>query len=569
MPRPSIRPICLVPFVAITLVVACGEPLTAPTATAPVNNKLAPFVSNSTILPPDAALPFSLAINPADLAGSFHFLEPLAQNNGASQTNRQTNSTFDASLLGSLTVKVCPAGPSVCATPLATLTSSGQGGDALKRDGTEQYKVNWKADKNANVGNVRISAEVAGLEIGAITVDGSRGNIPIKFRVNNNAVIRTRALHALGVAPTQIAQRLVDEFGLNASQVATRFYSDLSAFSAVDVAGALKNSTLQQSINQTVQIDHDLGVPAYQTAASVVGIWGTSKADPQTTADALKIAGYDIRAIMPTVSSLFQLGDLGVAELMDQIGYDPLHIYDGLHEVFQLTDVAVAAIYKTMGFDALDVLDVLVLRVGGDDPLQTAALKLKIVGYLANEIGAALEAQNCVGAKEMAVILRAIGFTAVEIANVLHIIDHFSLEATLFIMKQLNITPADVANAAKVAYGATAEQMTVAMNGVGYAAGEVASGLETAYGFTADQVAVALNGAGYAAGEVAGALKDVYGLSAAQVTAIFNDTLHLASDAISTALGAAGYAASEIGDAIEDFFGDLVDDICEALGPLC
>ena len=564
MPRPSIKPIRLIPLVAIALVVACGEPLTAPTATAP--DKLAPFVSNSTILPPDPAAPFSMAIDPADLAGSLHFLEPLVQNKGAGKTNKHTNPTFDASLLGPLTVKVCPAGPSVCATPLATLTSSGQGGDGLKRDGTEQYKVNWKADKNANVGNVRISAEVAGLEIGSITVDGSKGNIPIKFRVNNNAVIRTRALHALGVAPTQIAQTLVDEFGLNASQVAIRFYSDPSAFSALDVAGALKNSTLQQSIVQTVQIDHDLGVPAYQTASSVVGIWGTSKADPQTTADALKIAGYDIKAIMPTVSSLFQLGDLGVAALMNEIGYDPLHIYDGLHEVFQLTDVAIATIYKTMGFDALNVLDVLVLRVGGDDPLQTAALKLKVVGYLANEIGAALEAQDFVGAREMAVILKAIGFTAVEIANVLHIIDHFSLEATLFIMKQVGITPADVANAAKVAYGATAEQVTVAMNGVGYAAGEVASGLQTAYGFSADQVAVALDAAGFAAGEVAGALKDVYGLSAAQVTAIFNDTLHLASDAIGTALGAAGYAAGEIADAIEDFFGDIGEDICEFFG---
>ena len=38
------------------------------------------------------------------------------------------------------------------------------------------------------------SERIAGLEIGAITVDGSKGNIPIKFRVNNNAVIRTRQL---------------------------------------------------------------------------------------------------------------------------------------------------------------------------------------------------------------------------------------------------------------------------------------------------------------------------------------------------------------------------------------
>src|SRR5688572_11528931 len=43
--------------------------------------KIAPYVVNLTVLPPDPAPAFSLAIDPADLAGSFSFREPLARGN--------------------------------------------------------------------------------------------------------------------------------------------------------------------------------------------------------------------------------------------------------------------------------------------------------------------------------------------------------------------------------------------------------------------------------------------------------------------------------------------------------
>src|SRR5688572_22539290 len=102
MPRPSSRCTHHIPQVAALLLAACGEPLTGPTTDAPPI-KIAPYVVNLTVLPPDPAPAFSLAIDPADLAGSFSFREPLARGN---DNGRNGSRTFDGSLLSVLTVKV-------------------------------------------------------------------------------------------------------------------------------------------------------------------------------------------------------------------------------------------------------------------------------------------------------------------------------------------------------------------------------------------------------------------------------------------------------------------------------
>jgi hypothetical protein len=605
MPGPSLRCRSRISLVAALLLAACGEPLTAPTTAAPTL-ETAPFVANLAVLPPDPAPPFSLAINPADLAGSFSFLEPLAR--GRDDGNRGTSGrsalTFDASLLSVLAVKVCPAASTVCTTPLATLTAVSD----LRTDGDQQYKVNWKPEKSSAVRRVRISVEVAGLEVGATTVDSDNRTIPIKFRVNNNAVIRVRALHAQGIDATTLAQALIDEFSLNSTQVATRLFSDPAPFLAIEVGEALHNSTLYAPLseparlNETGTVYHRIGVPAYQAGLTLSDLSKDPDPDPAKRAgivtSVLKAAGYDIAQIAPTISSIFSLGDQGTAELLKLVGFEAGPIGTALHEVFHVTDVGLAAIFKGLGYDAPTILDALILTTGHlDANMKVFMLAMKLAGYGAFEIADALENETFVGHHELAQLMKGVGFAADEIADVLNTVNHIGMIAAAAVLKEIGLTPEDIAGALKTAYGATADGLTVAFKGAGFAAGEVASGLKTAYGFTGDQVAVALkgagfaadqvasglqtaysfssdqvgvalNGAGYAANEVAGALKDVYNLSASQLTDFFKNTLNLASDAIATALQDAGYVIDEIGDAISDFFEDIGGGFCNAI-PIC
>jgi hypothetical protein len=613
MPRLSFSCSKVIPLLAATLLVACGEPLTAPVpeATAPI--KIAPYVPSGAIVVPELP-PFSLAINPADLAGSFSFREPI------SGSDKEGKSSFDASLLGLLAVKVCRAAPATC----TTITSAGVTGDDLKKDGDQQYKANWKPAKNSSSGMVRISVEVAGLEIGATTVGSDGRNIPIKFRVNKNAVIRTRALHAQNIDATTVAQTLVDEFSLNTTQVATRLFSDPAPFPATEVAVALQSST-SASLTETAKVYQTLGLTTTQTTLALTfRTDGTPLHNPANVVVLLGIAGYNLNEIAPSISSIFSLGDQATASVLQLAGIEAGPIGDVLHDVFSVTETGMAFIFKALGYDAPTLLSVLELTYGELDPdLKIVMLTLKVAGYGAIEIASALEDMTFIGHHELAQMMLGVGYAANEIAEVLSVVNNLGTTATAFVMKQIGLSPADISGALKTAYGATADGVTVALKGAGFAAGEVvdalrsaydisainaiialtnggyaagqiADGLESGYSFTAaqtavalqgagwtaeqaaaglqiaynvtgEQVAIALNGAGYAADQVAGALKDVYGLSASQVTAIFNDALGYTSDAIATALGAAGYAVSEIGDAIGDFFGDLGDTICDRL----
>ncbi|HET7182083.1 MAG TPA: hypothetical protein VFI15_07620, partial [Candidatus Limnocylindrales bacterium] len=188
------------PTTVMTFVLAAGSLLAAAT---PAFGKT-PAADAST---PAGAAPTTASTTSLSSYGEpFHFLPPLGVEAGNA-------ANFDASLLDGLIVTICRVEGSAC-TPVKTLTSTSTLSERLRIGQTSgedsYYLANWDVSKlRLEPYSFRVTVTIARLQVGSIDVGPSTYKSfgrtwPIKFRIENNPVIRVRVLHEAGKGASQI-----------------------------------------------------------------------------------------------------------------------------------------------------------------------------------------------------------------------------------------------------------------------------------------------------------------------------------------------------------------------------
>ena len=140
----------------------------------------------------------------------------------------------DQTLTDFLLVRICRVKGEGC-EPAYEFTSQPQdnGLDYLKLQ-NDSYHVNWKVAKRDARKTFELHFIVAGLEISSVTYTPRNGKSrPIIFAVDNHPRIRARVLHQQGYSATEIAQVLIQEFGLEEEDVLAILVDD--GFSAYDL----------------------------------------------------------------------------------------------------------------------------------------------------------------------------------------------------------------------------------------------------------------------------------------------------------------------------------------------
>lgn len=199
----------------------------------------------------------------ADFGEPFHFLAPLGVESG-------DPAKFDASLLDELIVWICRVEGSAC-TLVKTLTSASLLSERLRIGQTSGedsfYVANWDVSKlELEPATFRVTVTVARLELGSVDVGPatykSFGRTwPIKFRVENNPIIRVRVLNEAGKGASQIANAIRLEFGICGDDLAWLLANDLDPFTQQEIdlaiAGACQDAEIFPTTKVTDQATQD------------------------------------------------------------------------------------------------------------------------------------------------------------------------------------------------------------------------------------------------------------------------------------------------------------------------
>ncbi len=184
----------------------------------------------------------------ADFGEPFHFLAPLGVESG-------DPAKFDASLLDELTVSICRVEGSSCA-PVKTLTSASVLSERLRIGRTSGkdsfYLANWDVSKlelEPSTFRVRVTVarhQLGSVDVGPATYKSFGRTWPIRFRVENNPIIRVRVLNEAGKGASQVANAIRLEFGICGDDLAWLLANDLDPFAQQEIdlaiAGACQDA---------------------------------------------------------------------------------------------------------------------------------------------------------------------------------------------------------------------------------------------------------------------------------------------------------------------------------------
>jgi len=355
--------------------------------------------------------------NVYDPSEALRFLPPLSSGS--------TDDDLDRSLADFLMVTVYQKTETGW-NPVQEFTSQNSGSERLRLEGNH-YHVNWHNSVASSGGEFRIEAAVAGLEIGFIDVnltqnhnkgddistDGivtlsARGGLPIKFIISDHPSIRARALTEQGYSATDIAQILLNEFGLSDEQAAQLLYNE----------------------------HHD--APSIGLALNTVYGLGA-----ETIAEILENIGYAATEVAEALKSLY--ADLTV-EQMGQIlkdnGYDASEIASALKGVFAISGDDVSELLKTLGFSAIDIASA--LKSVYTASMQNTAATLWNSGFTANEIAEAEKEVYYALPEDMAQGFRDLGIPIDKIVGALNTAYGWTEEKVVPLLDWLGYDSADI-----------------------------------------------------------------------------------------------------------------------------
>ena len=341
-----------------------------------------------------------------DLTSALHLLPPLAADDG-------NKLRADATLLGYLSVAICPSGGGSDCTPVAeatSLTSDPFGPISFDR-GSVKYQVEWKPVRQTRGSSfdIHILVKHRVIETGPSLILGTYHylaetprTLPIKFRVDNHPRIRTLVLHDQGLSASAVGARLQTEFGLDAGELAGMLAADL--FTAVEVAQMLKDVPRVSAVG-AASILKDLLYAGGDIAGAIAIAYRIT--DPISLATVLRDAGF---SALEAVDALEEYDDAeGPAELisLQQIGVILRDVYGAS------AAVAAKVLNETERFNVGQIAMVL-----KDSFSLTAAATtdtLKNEGFSATDISRGLKAAYGLGPSEIYALLMAAGFAPRDI----------------------------------------------------------------------------------------------------------------------------------------------------------
>ena len=535
--------------------------------------------------------------NKEDQSEDVTFLEPL--NDGSKNAN------FDRSLTEFLTISIYQNTESGW-TPTEELTAEGKSSEKLRLAGNH-YHVNWhklvaserqkipngkdtapgqikKSGDSANGkltgGEYKIDTSVAGLLIDSLEITftknnkntgapeedtvvlSERGGVPIKFVINNNAVVRTRVLTEQGFSASDIAQVLLEEFGLTDEQTAQLLYNELH--DAPSIALALK-------VNYGIGAEEGAGV-LKNVGFPIDDIHGALKITWEylTTNDIMQIlkdVGYYAPEIADFLGRILEWGAEPAAELLRNIGFPIDDIYGALDTTWEyLTTNDIMQILKDIGYGASEI-GMFLKGFLGWAAVPVAEL-LKSLNFPIDDIYGALDtAWEYLTTNDIMQILKDVGYYAPEIADFLGRVLMWGAEPTAELLRSIGFPIDDIYGALDTAweYLTTTEIMQI-LKDIGYGASEIADFLKEGLGWTAEQVGQILKDIGYGFEEISDILVALYNVSAPILSGILQklgatvvetgELLHSIFDLSTDAL--ADILALNFGfDEIEEYFTDI------------
>jgi len=198
----------------------------------------------------------AVAASLSDFGQPFHFLPPLGPEAG-------DPAKFDASLLDELTVSICRVDTTGC-TLVKVITSSSSLSERLRIGPTNgagsYYLANWDTSTiKLAPSTFRVTVTVDRLALGSTNVGPAQYKSfgrtwPVKFRIENNPIIRVRVLHEAGKSASQIANALRIEFQLGADDVRQLLAGDLDPFTQQEIDLAIAGVFQTTDIPATTKV---------------------------------------------------------------------------------------------------------------------------------------------------------------------------------------------------------------------------------------------------------------------------------------------------------------------------
>ena len=251
-----------------------------------------------------------------------------------------------------------------------TLSSGSEGSEQLRLE-DDFYLVNWHTSVPKTGGDFRIVPSVGGMEIGDVAVtltkeakkgknapaasnDGivlsARGSLPIKVFVEAHPAIRARARTERDYSATDIAQVLLDEFGLTTEQVAQLLLNE--DHDAPSVALALKD-VYGLDAESAAAILKDVGYTAEQIGQALKDSYGSGALDATVI---LKSIGFEPIDVGFTLANIFDLSSQGTGQTMTDAGFSIDGVYAALRAVWtDLTTGDVVQLFYDIGWLAEEV----------------------------------------------------------------------------------------------------------------------------------------------------------------------------------------------------------------------
>ena len=528
------------------------------------------------------------ATDPA-LAGAVFFLQPIAADAGEP-------AAFDASLTDVLTFSVCALEAGSCASTLAEFHATDEGAGRLRIDTDDaHYMAVWNQGRSRG-SDVRITASIGALALASADMNGGNGAVPIKLRIENHPVIRTRAMRESGASATETAVVLAEEFGLDAEAILDLLFGDVDPYSPKEVGAALRIG-LKKNAEETAKLFKKKEVPAEKTGEVLkeeygydvqknvkamydagyterdvtdvaVDVYGATL---EQTVDVLQNAGAKVeRLIAATVEKFgasIENAEQKVVAALRTAGVSALIVAEGLRTGLEAGAVRVTELLRQSGFPVNDVTGALVsvFQLGP----QNAPLVLQLGGYTAQQIGSVLGPVLGHSAQSAVLMLESLGFTAQEVMDAVRISYELGAETLAAYFRFTGFATSEIAAAFGTIFDMNPQSIADVLDGVGYTAGEIADALRASFGLGAQEVAQLLENAGATAAEIMNAMRDVYnlnaqtaaqvlrnlGFSAKVVAGALGNVYQAGANTVGVILANVGYTTNQVADVLRDVYG--------------
>lgn len=604
----------VIPLLIIGLLAACDADPTAPGA--PASPRLVESAS-AKVLAGDA---YNVATAPpaiqALIEDAFTFLEPLPES--------ITSGAFEPSVLPALAVHVCEV--SACnAPPLAAYTSTtGPGSETIRMStDDETFIVNWKPTDLGlpSPATYRIRVVAAGLALGhadvqLVSTGGELRNaitgetlalldkqtVPVKFTVRQNPIISAWLLAGEGASAREVAELLVDELGLDASETASILA--LIGYAIGDVAGVL-HDVFGYTAEMALPVLLEIGASAFDIGAALVTEFEQTL---EQAASLLKVGGFDAETVFNAVydmgvkvlgnpvdfaltvavatmnglgyafddfkSALFGgIHDWTQENLVDALGLSGFTISDIASFMLNVMGVTVDHLMNkaaSWGIPLPDLVDALVDAGAAIDEIVAGAIAsfdatvdaigqaLADAGASALEIGAAIMDAYDQTIDEVAATLKDLGFAGEVVFNAVYdisvkILDQpvdFALNVAVAVMHGVGFAFDDFKDAL---FGGihdwTQENLIDALGLSGFTISDLASFMINVMGLTVERVSKIAESWGVPVQDLIGALVDA-GAAMEEIVAWSVAAYDLTAAQLAAAMKAAGQQVADFADAM-------------------